>query len=248
LAVVVAVCCGVRDGLSVEVGAVYRARSNGDDGTVSTTKKTTLRLNMPQWQGGNRHDYYFGSELLAWLAPPANGPVETVLVPEPKPGETLDVENGILGRKALVRQARAARAAIERHRPDRIVTLGGDCLVDLAPMAYLNTRYEENLGVLWVDAHPDVLTPEDFAQGNAQVLGALLGRGDPELVGEVDVPVKPSRVMYAGLDAWMPVEGEVINGLGLRRASAASLTDTASPVLDWITSERGSLISQSTSM
>jgi hypothetical protein len=40
------------------------------------------------WQGGNMHDYYFGSKLLAWLAPPPDGPVETVPVPEPKPGET----------------------------------------------------------------------------------------------------------------------------------------------------------------
>ena len=85
---------------------------------------------------------------------------------------------------------------------------------------FINRRYGGNLGVLWVDAHPDVLTPKDFAQGNAQVLGALLGRGDPDLVGEVDTPVKPSRVMYAGLDAWMPVEGEVINELGLRRAGS----------------------------
>ncbi len=204
---------------------------------MSTKKETTLRLNMPQWQGGNVHNYYFGSELLAWLAPGANGPVETVAVPEPKPGETLEVENGILGRAALLRQARAARRAIEKHRPDRIVTLGGDCLIDLAPMAYLNRRYGGNLGVLWVDAHPDVLTPKDFAQGNAQVLGALLGRGDPHLVGEVDTPVKPSRVMYAGLDAWMPVEGEVINELGLRRAGSDALADSSSPVLDWIASE-----------
>jgi arginase len=205
---------------------------------MSAEKETTLRLKMPQWQGGNRHEYYFGSELLAWLAPPADGPVETVPVPEPKPGEMLETENGILGRKALLRQARAAREAIEKHRPDRIVTLGGDCLVDLAPIAYLNARYGGNLGVLWIDAHPDVLTPKDFAQGNAQVFGALLGRGDPDLVGEVDTPLKPSRVMYAGLDAWMPVENEVINEMGLRRAGADALADTSSPVLDWIASER----------
>jgi arginase len=203
----------------------------------STKKETTLRLNMPQWQGGNVHDYYFGSELLAWLAPPANGPVETVPVPEPQPGETLEVENGILGRAALLRQARAARQAIEKHHPDRIVTLGGDCLVDLAPMAYLNMGYGGNLGVLWVDAHPDVLTSKDFAQGNAQVLGALLGRGDPDLVGEVDTPVKPSRVMYAGLDVWMPVEGAVITELDLRRAGSDALADSSSPVLDWIAGE-----------
>jgi arginase len=198
----------------------------------------TLRLHMPQWQGGNIHDYYFGSNLLAWLAPPADGPVETVPVPEPKPGETLEAENGILGRGALMRQARAAREAIEKHRPDCVVTLGGDCLIDLAPMAYLNTRYGGNLGVLWVDAHPDVLTPKDFAQGNAQILGALLGKGDSDLVSEVDTPLKTSHVMYAGLDAWMPVEGAVINSLGLRRAGSDSLAGTSAPVLNWIADER----------
>jgi arginase len=201
---------------------------------MSANNGKTLRLHMPQWQGGNLHDYYFGSRLLAFLAPPPDGPVETIPVPEPKPGEILVVENGILGRGALIRQARAAREAIEKYRPDRIVTLGGDCLIDLAPMAYLNTRYGGHLGVLWVDAHPDVLTPKDFAQGNAQVLGALLGKGDSDLTGEVDTPIKPSHVMYAGLDAWMPVEGAVITALGLRHAGSASLAETSAPVLDWI--------------
>jgi arginase len=204
---------------------------------MSAKKQTTLRLNMPQWQGGNQHDYYFGSQLLAWLAPLANGPVETVPVPEPQPGETLDVENGIVARAALLQQARAARQAIEKHHPDRIVTLGGDCLIDLAPMAYLNTRYGGNLGVLWVDAHPDVLTPKESAHGHTHVLSALLGRGDADLVGEVDTPIQPSHVMYAGLDAWMPNEGEVLNELGLGRAGADALADNSAPVLDWIGSE-----------
>ena len=166
---------------------------------MATKNGTTLRLNMAQWQGGNRHNYFLGGELLEWLAPPAEGPVETVLVAEPRPGETVKTENGIVAREAVLGQARAARAAIEKHSPDRIVTLGGDCLIDLAPMAYLNRRYEGNLGVLWVDAHPDVQTPKDTPHAHAQVLGALLGRGDPDLVAEVDVPLKPTRVMYAGL-------------------------------------------------
>ncbi len=204
---------------------------------MSTKKETTLRLNLPQWQGGNVHDYYFGSQLLAWLAPGANGSVETIPVPEPQPGETLEVENGMLARAALLQQARAARQAIEQHRPDRIVTLGGDCLIDLAPIAYLNTRYGGNLGVLWVDAHPDVLTPKDFAQGNAMVLGALLGRGDSDLAGEVDTPLQSSRVMYAGLDAWMPVEDAVISTLGLRHAGSDALAESSAPVLSWIASE-----------
>ena len=107
---------------------------------MSVKKGTTLRLHMPQWQGGNRHEYHLGSELLARLAPAAGGPVETVPVPAPRPGETPEVENAVLARAALLRQARAARHAIERHRPDRIVTLGSDCLVDLAPIAYLSLK------------------------------------------------------------------------------------------------------------
>jgi arginase len=43
--------------------------------------------------------------------------------------------------------------------------------------------------------------------------------------------------MYAGLDAWTPVEDEVIDELGLRRAGAGLLADTSSPVLDWIASK-----------
>jgi arginase len=93
---------------------------------------TTLRLNMPQWQGGNEPAYRFGAELLAFLAPPAEGPEETIEVPDPGAGATLDTDAGIVGRVALLAQVRAARAAIDRHSPERIVTIGGDCLIPCA--------------------------------------------------------------------------------------------------------------------
>ena len=51
--------------------------------------------------------------------------------------EALPLENGIIARNALLRQASNARELIEKHSPDRIVILGGDCLVDLAPFAVL---------------------------------------------------------------------------------------------------------------
>src|SRR5215471_458707 len=94
---------------------------------VALRSGTTLRVHMPQWQGGNVHDYWFGSQLLAWLAPAADGPIETVPVPVPDSGETLRLEDGLLARAAILDQAHAAKAVIERHRPDRIVMLGGDC-------------------------------------------------------------------------------------------------------------------------
>jgi arginase len=205
---------------------------------MSVGSGSTLRLNFPLWQGGNLPEYHFGAQLLAWLAPAAHGPVETVSIPEPEAGAKLSLENGIAGRSAVLRHLREARQAIEKHGPARILTLGGDCLVDLPPIAYLNALHRGKLGVLWVDAHPDVTTPKDYPNAHAHVLGALLGRGDPDLTGEVETPLAPSRVMYAGLDSWSPVEHEVIQALGLRRAGASALAETSSPVLDWISDQR----------
>lgn len=196
--------------------------------------KTTLRLNMPQWQGGNEPAYFFGAQLLQFLAPAATGPEETVAVDDPANGANLENENGIVGRAAVVRQAKAARAAIDKHAPDRIVTLGGDCLIDLAPMAYLNERYDGELGVLWIDSHPDVIGPEFFAHSHAHVLGALLGVGDPDLDAEVVRKIDPSKVIYAGLQEWSEPEGEIISKLGLRNLTAADLASTSAPLLDWI--------------
>jgi arginase len=190
------------------------------------------------WQGGNQAEYHFGAQLLAWLAPATKGPVETVPILEPQPGERLGLENGMTGRSVVLRHLREARKAIEKHSPARILTLGGDCLVDLPPIAYLSTRHGAKLGVLWIDSHPDVMTPKDYPNAHAHVLGALMGRGDPDLTREVETPVASSRVMYAGLDSWLPVEDEVIRELGLRHAGAAALAEASSPVLDWIASER----------
>ncbi|WP_370540884.1 arginase family protein [Bartonella apis] len=59
---------------------------------------------------------------------------------------------------------------------------GGDCLVDLAPFSYLSTVYGQSFGILWIDAHPDVMTPKQLAHSHAHVLGALMGNGDPDLL------------------------------------------------------------------
>jgi len=37
-----------------------------------TQTKSKLRLNLPRWQGGILNEYFLGSQLLSWLAPPAH--------------------------------------------------------------------------------------------------------------------------------------------------------------------------------
>ncbi|WJD60709.1 arginase family protein [Pseudomonas kurunegalensis] len=202
---------------------------------MSTTSSTTLRLLFPQWQGGNNPPYFLGAQLLAWLAPEASGPVEHVPVPEPD-GKPLATEDGIVGRQVLLDQQISARALIEKHQPDRIVVLGGDCLVDLAPFAYLNERYGSDLAVLWVDAHPDVMTPKDFKHAHAMVMGNLLGHGDEDFTRLVKAPIKPERLLYAGLQETLAVENEFIQHHGLQSFGPAALAQTSKPVLDWLAS------------
>lgn len=200
---------------------------------MTATSAKTLRLLFPQWQGGNNAPYYFGAQLLSWLAPDATGPVEHVHVAEPK-GETLALEDGIVGRGVLLEQLSHAQHLIEKHQPDRLVVLGGDCLVDLAPFAYLNVRYDGELAVLWVDAHPDIMTPNEFQHAHAMVLGNLLGEGDADFVKAVKRPLKPANVMYAGLQETLAFETAMIARLGLRSASPSDLARSSEPVLQWL--------------
>jgi arginase family enzyme len=129
---------------------------------MATKGESTLRLHMPQWQGGNRPDYRFGSDLLAWLAPAASGPVETVPVPEPKPGEPLDVENGMLGRAALLRQARAGAAALADGSSPVLEWLAGEGIAHVAVHFDVDVLDPTTFGpVLFND--PDA--PADFLVG-----------------------------------------------------------------------------------
>ncbi|MDF5890347.1 arginase family protein [Pseudomonas syringae pv. syringae] len=200
---------------------------------MSNTDSKTLRLLFPQWQGGNNPPYFFGAQLLNWLMPKASGPVEQVNVQEPD-GEALPLEDGIIARSALLKQLHDARQIIERHRPERMVVVGGDCLVDLAPFAYLNERYDGELAVLWIDSHPDVMTPNEFPHAHAMVLGNLLGEGDADFTQVVKRPLKPANVMYAGVHSLLPNEVDVVNRLGLRIASPADVAQSSASVLQWL--------------
>lgn len=194
----------------------------------------TLRLLMPQWQGGNNPPYAFGAKLLAWLAPESNNAIQVEVPIKPYNGQELKMENGAIGRTQLLTQLKSATNIIEAYHPDRIITFGGDCLVSQAPFAYLNKKYNGKLGVLWLDAHPDVSTPEMYQNMHAMVLGNLLGEGDKEFASEVKVPINPELVMYAGLQKMLPKEEEIVNRLNIRKAESTELSKNITTILEWI--------------
>lgn len=221
--------------MGVLVGMAGLARnSEAQEMKKEQGNSKTVRLLMPQWQGGNNgKSYPMGARLLAWLAPESDAPLLEVPV-ETWDGSPLPLEDGIVGRTAIVKQLRAARTLLDAYQPDRVITFGGDCLVSQAPFDYLNERYDGKLGVLWIDAHPDITTPKNFLHAHAMVLGNLLGDGDPGLAKEVKRRLDPKLVMLAGVDEMLDYETETVNRLGLRRTGSAALAENSDPVLQWI--------------
>ncbi|MDP1057564.1 arginase family protein, partial [Klebsiella pneumoniae] len=76
---------------------------------------------------------------------------------------------------SLIRQLNNDAALIEKHDPNSIVILGGDCLVSLAPFADLLDKFGDKLGVIWIDSHPDLQKDEQYPNSHSHVLVALLG-------------------------------------------------------------------------
>ena len=100
-------------------------------------------------------------------------------------GTPLENENGMNGRQQLLEQLKVAHHLIEAHQPDRVIMFGGDCLVEQAPFAYLNERYGGELGLVWIDAHSDLVNYVGYDNGHAVPLGNLLGEGDEEFAKHV---------------------------------------------------------------
>lgn len=196
--------------------------------------KKTLRLNMPQWQGGNNPIYSLGANLLTWLAPENKNQI-TVTVPiDRTPQGQLVKENEVIAQSILLKQLKSAEKIIEEHQPDRIITFGGDCLISQAPIAYLNQRYDGKLGVLWIDAHPDISQPPMHHHEHAMVLGNLMGKGDPLFAKEVPQTISSENILYAGFREGSQEEEDVIKLEGLQRVIPDDMKKGNQKVIDWI--------------
>ena len=104
----------------------------------------------------------------------------------------------------ILTQLAAALDVIKQHDPERIVTLGGECSVSVAPFAKLAERYGADLAVLWIDSHPDIGTPASLYPGyHAMAVSVLTGHGDPDVLALLPATILPDRVALVGLHDWM---------------------------------------------
>ena len=160
----------------------------------------TIRLLYPDFVSGGLETYYFGANLLAHILPENhNQPLLKVNL-EPPDGKPYGVTEGIYGKERVIAGIQEAGRVIEEASPDRIITIGGSCMVSLAPFDYLHGKYS-NTGILWIDAHPDVSTPADgYPNAHAMVLGSLMGGGAPSLSALMkNRKFEANQILYVGL-------------------------------------------------
>jgi arginase len=91
---------------------------------------------------------------------------------------------------------------IDHLRPDECgVFLGGDHSMSIGTVSAV--LKQENVGVLWIDAHADMNSPKTTPSGNihGMSVAALLGDGPPQLtdIGYAGPKMKPEQVAMIGL-------------------------------------------------
>lgn len=208
----------------------------------------TLRLIYPQWQGGDiarwipeikdtaeaARGYVLGSMLLDFLAPDCGHDKVTVPVTT-QPGER-KVTDGVLDRDDIAAQTKAAMDILRVKRPDRIVTLGGECSVSVVPFTYLFDRYGGDVAMVWVDAHPDITLPGDVYTGyHAMAVTARMGMGDSKILAELPAKIEPAKILYVGLRDWE--RDEIVQRqqqLGIKHLSPADVAHDSHEVTAWL--------------
>lgn len=193
----------------------------------------TIRLRVPQWQGGNNPTYSLGEDLLSFLVP-KNLEHNEVEVPIPEYEEPLVRENGVTAQSIVAENVQKTMELIQEELPDKIITLGGDCLVSQAPFDYLHGKYGEELGIIWIDAHPDISTPDIFYNEHAMVLGNLLNDGDPVLAEKVQHPFKAKDVLYVGLQEPTAEEKVILERLGIEYQVQDQTRITPEEIKAWL--------------
>ena len=176
----------------------------------------TIRLLYPDYVSGGLDTYYFGANLLAHILPEnKNQPLIKVDIAQPNSANKI-ITDGIYAKGEVLSGIQNAMAKIEKENPDKIITIGGNCLVSLAPFDYLHGKYK-NTGIVWIDAHPDVSSPKDgYPNAHAMVLGSLKGYGDNSLSNMMkNNKFNPDEILYVGLQNLHDYQKNFLNNTGV---------------------------------
>ncbi|VVJ19966.1 Arginase (EC [Amycolatopsis camponoti] len=125
--------------------------------------------------------------------------------------EVSEMDRGIASRAVLTGPNRAAQLAALEAPGGPVLTIGGDCGVELIPIGVARFRHGPGLGVAWFDAHADLNTAATSPSGafHGMVLRSLFGEGDPEFAAAP--ALTPGNVVLAGTRVFDPDERAAVS-------------------------------------
>ena len=134
-------------------------------------------------------------------------------------------QSGLRYKREILTVCRRLReACLEALEAGRLpLVLGGDHSLSMGSVsatALHHHRQGAAIGLIWVDAHGDLNTPDSSPSGNihGMPLAHLLGQGDGDFIGLLDPagPIDPRRVALIGVRELDAGERKRIRALGLR--------------------------------
>lgn len=177
---------------------------------------------VPQWQGSpssRAMQLIDGAQAIAGDLPRAS--CTTVEIPL-EAGESVDT--GVL-RFSTLRRARELVDLELAPLTEPVMLIGGDCGAAVGGVGHAARRHP-GLAVVWLDAHPDLHTPDSSPSGafSGMALRAILGDGAEGLVLERGA-VGRERLVLAGAREYEPAEEQTAEAFALHVMDASALTD-----------------------
>lgn len=177
---------------------------------------------VPQWQGSpssRAMQLIDGAQAIAGDLPRAS--CTTVEIPL-EAGES--VETGVLRFSTLRRTRELVDLELD-PLTEPVILIGGDCGAAVGAVGHAARRHPE-VAVVWLDAHPDLHTPDSSPSGafSGMALRAILGDGADGLVLEPGA-VSQQRIVVAGAREYEPAEEQTAEAFGLRVVDASALSD-----------------------
>jgi len=191
---------------------------------------------VPQWQGSvsaRAMSHADGATAIQGDLPAS----ATILVEVPvEAGESLGT--GVHRYSTLVRVRELTTQALSQAGGTPIM-IGGDCGAALAAVEFAAAQGrsdaagdgsgEGDLAVLWLDAHPDLNSPDTSPSGafNGMVLRAIAGDGAEGLVLDPATRVAPSKLVLGGIRAIDDGERDFIDEHDVTVLTVEDLSDPA---------------------
>lgn len=208
----------------------------------------TIRLIYPQWHGGvisnwipelseedSSRGYFLGAQLLNMLAS-KNASQETFEVPISMDISKREIKSGIMDYDFILNQSKEALKILEENNPDKIIVFGGECSVSVIPFTFLNKKYNNDIAIIWIDAHPDITLPNDSYSGyHAMAVAACMGEGDKKIMSILPSKIDSSKILLVGIRDWEREEIKLRQQkYGIKHLTPEEVAENSDKIIKWL--------------